>query len=72
MQRKQLIHFIHLQQFSGLTKEELMKYADDPFWVNLRWFMFVLFWAMWVAMLAGAITIIVRAPKCAPPTPRQW
>ncbi|KOB78875.1 putative CD98hc amino acid transporter protein [Operophtera brumata] len=40
-----------------------MKYADDPFWVNLRWFMFVLFWAMWLGMLAGAITIIIKAPN---------
>ncbi|CAH2094294.1 unnamed protein product [Euphydryas editha] len=60
------------KQFSGLTKEELMKYAEDPFWVRLRWFMFVLFWALWLCMLAGAIAIIVRAPKCAPPTPRTW
>ncbi|XP_026725767.1 neutral and basic amino acid transport protein rBAT isoform X2 [Trichoplusia ni] len=59
-------------QFSGLTKEELLKYADDPFWVNLRWGMFVLFWAMWLCMLAGAITIIIRAPKCAAPEPKNW
>ncbi|KAM3958101.1 CD98 heavy chain [Aphomia sociella] len=60
------------RQFSGLTKEELLKYADDPFWVRLRWFMFVLFWALWLCMLAGAIAIIVKAPKCAPPTPKTW
>lgn len=58
--------------FTGLTKEELMKYADDPLWVNVRWFMFVLFWASWLCMLAGAITIIVMAPKCAAPTRRSW
>ncbi|KAJ8713826.1 hypothetical protein PYW08_007446 [Mythimna loreyi] len=60
------------RQFSGLTKEELLKYAEDPFWVNLRWAMFILFWAMWLCMLAGAITIIVRAPKCAAPEPKTW
>ncbi|CAK1583342.1 unnamed protein product [Parnassius mnemosyne] len=60
------------RQFSGLTKEELMKYADDPFWVRLRWFMFIMFWALWLCMLAGAIAIIVRAPKCAPPPPKTW
>lgn len=60
------------RQFSGLTKEELLKYADDPFWVRLRWFMFVLFWALWLCMLAGAIAIIIKAPKCAPPTPKTW
>ncbi|XP_052744049.1 uncharacterized protein LOC112056937 isoform X2 [Bicyclus anynana] len=60
------------KKFSGLTKEELMKYAEDPFWVRLRWFMFALFWALWLCMLAGAIIIIVQAPKCAAPPPRTW
>ncbi|CAH2266057.1 uncharacterized protein LOC120631977 isoform X1 [Pararge aegeria] len=60
------------RQFSGLSKEELLKYAEDPFWVRLRWVMFALFWAMWLCMLGGAIIIIVRAPKCSPPTPRTW
>jgi phage shock protein PspC (stress-responsive transcriptional regulator) len=51
-------------KFVGLGKEELMKYANDPFWVRLRWILFILFWLLWVAMLAGAIVIIVLAPKC--------
>lgn len=55
-----------------MTKEELMKYANDPFWVKLRWLLFILFWAMWIAMLVGAIAIIVYAPKCAAPTPLVW
>ncbi|XP_013147696.1 PREDICTED: 4F2 cell-surface antigen heavy chain [Papilio polytes] len=59
------------RQFTGLTKEELMKYAEDPFWVRLRWFMFILFWSLWLCMLAAAIAIIVRAPKCTAP-PKIW
>ncbi|CRK91646.1 CLUMA_CG005296, isoform A [Clunio marinus] len=58
--------------FTGMTKEELMKYANDPFWVRLRWILFIFFWALWIAMLAGAISIIVFAPKCAAPTPLVW
>ena len=23
--------------FVGLTKDQLMQYADDPFWVGFRW-----------------------------------
>ncbi|XP_013171043.1 PREDICTED: uncharacterized protein LOC106120286 isoform X1 [Papilio xuthus] len=60
------------RQFTGLTKEELMKYAEDPFWVRLRWFMFILFWSLWLCMLAAAIAIILQAPKCAPPPPKTW
>ncbi|XP_077300428.1 CD98 heavy chain isoform X2 [Arctopsyche grandis] len=60
------------QAFTGLTKEELMKYCNDPFWVRLRWAMFILFWLVWFGMLAGAIFIIVGAPKCAPPPPKTW
>lgn len=60
------------QSFVGLTKEELMRYANDPFWVRLRWFLFVTFWLLWAAMLVGAILIIYAAPKCDPPPPRTW
>ncbi|XP_032595910.1 uncharacterized protein LOC6567976 isoform X1 [Drosophila grimshawi] len=58
--------------FTGMSKEELLKYANDPFWVRLRWIFFVGFWAIWVAMLVGAILIIVGAPKCAAPQPLPW
>ncbi|XP_058820830.1 neutral and basic amino acid transport protein rBAT [Topomyia yanbarensis] len=60
------------QTFSGMTKEELMKFANDPFWIRLRWFLFVLFWGLWIAMLAGAIYIIMDAPKCAAPVALKW
>lgn len=49
-----------------------MKYANDPFWVRLRWVFFVTFWLVWLAMLGGAIWIIVMSPKCAAPTPHKW
>lgn len=49
-----------------------MKYANDPFWVRLRWIFFVLFWTLWIAMLAGAILIIMKAPKCSKPVPLSW
>ena len=52
--------------FAGMGREELMKYANDPFWVRLRWILFVLFWVGWLAMLVGAIIIVVMAPKCPP------
>jgi len=58
--------------FQGLTKEELMKYATDPFWVRLRWALFLLFWAVWLAMLVASVVIIVYAPKCPSPEPKEW
>lgn len=59
------------EALSGMSKEELMKFANDPFWVRLRWALFILFWLLWAAMLAGAITIIVLAPKCSGPEPKK-
>ncbi|KYN34075.1 Maltase 1 [Trachymyrmex septentrionalis] len=56
---------------SGMGKEELMKFANDPFWVRLRWALFITFWLIWAAMLAGAIAIIVVAPKCSAPEPKK-
>jgi len=58
--------------FQGLTKEELMKFANDPFWVRLRWALFILFWVIWVAMLVASVVIIVYAPKCPSPEPKSW
>ena len=60
------------EAFQGLTKEELMKYANDPFWVRLRWVLFILFWFIWIAMLVASIVIIIYAPKCPSPEPKQW
>jgi len=51
--------------FVGMGKEELMKYANNPYWVKMRWSLFIMFWVLWFAMLAGAIAIIILAPKCA-------
>ncbi|XP_050406195.1 maltase A1 [Patella vulgata] len=58
--------------FTGLGKDDLMKYATDPFWVRLRWILFILFWVGWVAMLAAAIVIIVLAPRCPHRPDLKW
>ncbi|XP_055907711.1 uncharacterized protein LOC129942689 isoform X2 [Eupeodes corollae] len=58
--------------FTGMSKDELMKYANDPFWVRIRWIFFILFWLTWVGMLVLSILIIVNAPKCSAPTPLKW
>lgn len=55
-----------------MGKEELMKFANDPFWVKVRWFLFIAFWLLWVTMLAGAAAIVIMAPKCAAPKSKKW
>ena len=59
-------------EFVGLKKEELMKYATDPYWVKVRIILLVLFALCWFAMLAAAIAIIVIAPKCPPQPNLDW
>lgn len=41
-------------------------------WVRTRWVLLVLFWLGWVGMLAGAIVIIVQAPRCKPLPKMNW
>lgn len=55
-----------------MGKEELMKYANDPFWVRLRMSLFILFWVVWVAMLVGSVVIIFMAPRCPPAPQLDW
>lgn len=59
-------------EFTGLGKDELMEYSKDPFWVRLRWILFILFWVGWLAMLVSAIVIIVLAPRCAERPDLKW
>ncbi|MED6286959.1 hypothetical protein CHARACLAT_011512 [Characodon lateralis] len=58
--------------FTGLSKDELMKVAGTPGWVRTRWVLLVLFWLGWIGMLAGAIVIIVQAPRCKPIPEMNW
>jgi len=60
------------QEFIGLTKEELLQYADDPYWKKVRWVLLICFWVAWVGMLVAAIVIIVLAPKCPPRPKLDW
>jgi hypothetical protein len=58
--------------FTGLSKSEVLKYATDPKWVKIRWFIFAIFWILWLAMLVTAVLLIVFSPKC-PYRPRlDW
>ncbi|XP_051564720.1 4F2 cell-surface antigen heavy chain-like [Myxocyprinus asiaticus] len=59
-------------KFTGLSKEELMKVAGTAGWVRTRWILLVLFWLGWVGMLAGAVVIIVQAPRCKPIPEMNW
>uniref|UniRef100_A0A3B3SN55 Zgc:158423 n=1 Tax=Paramormyrops kingsleyae TaxID=1676925 RepID=A0A3B3SN55_9TELE len=59
-------------KFTGLSKEELMKVAGTPGWVRTRWVLLILFWIGWIGMLAGAIVIIVKAPRCKSLPEMNW
>ena len=48
----------------GLTKDELMKYANEPFWIRLRNILFASFWIIWVSILIAAIGYVVQSPGC--------
>jgi len=58
--------------FTGLGKEELMRYADDPFWKKVRLVLFIICWVGWIAMLAATIIIIVLAPRCPYRPDQKW
>ncbi|XP_077180446.1 amino acid transporter heavy chain SLC3A2 isoform X2 [Paroedura picta] len=59
-------------KFTGLSKEELLQVAGTPGWVRTRWALLILFWLGWLGMLAGAIVIIVQAPRCKDLPQQDW
>lgn len=58
--------------FAGMSKDELLKYVNDPFWRRIRTILFISFWLIWVMMFIAAIAIIVMAPRCEAPERRKW
>ncbi|XP_049918253.1 solute carrier family 3 member 2b [Epinephelus moara] len=58
--------------FTGLSKEELLRVAGTPGWVRTRWALLVVFWLGWLGMLAGAVLIILRAPRCRDLPETNW
>ncbi len=60
------------KKFAGLSKEEVLRFSDDPAWVKLRWLLFIIFWLVWFSLLSAVIVIVAVTPKC-PPRPRlDW
>ena len=59
-------------KFSGLSKAELMAFADDPYWVKIRSVFLIIFWVMWFGMLLTAILIIVFTPGCPKEPEMTW
>ncbi|CAL8283234.1 unnamed protein product [Lota lota] len=59
-------------KFTGLSKEELLRVAGTPGWVRTRCALLALFWLGWLGMLAGAVLIILQAPRCRPPPAVSW
>jgi hypothetical protein len=42
----------------GLSKTELMVYANDPTWKKIRMGVFILFWLVWLGLLGASIAIV--------------
>lgn len=59
-------------KFTGLSKDELLRVAGTPGWVRTRWTLLILFWLGWLGMLAGAVAIIVQAPRCKELPEMNW
>lgn len=59
-------------KFTGLSKEQLLQVAGTPGWVRTRWALLILFWLGWLGMLAGAVVIIVQAPRCKELPKQDW
>ncbi|KAM6970729.1 solute carrier family 3 member 2b [Aplochiton taeniatus] len=59
-------------KFTGLSKDELLRVAGTPGWVRTRWALLILFWLGWLGMLAGAVAIIIQAPRCKDLPEMNW
>uniref|UniRef100_A0A915HN53 alpha-glucosidase n=1 Tax=Romanomermis culicivorax TaxID=13658 RepID=A0A915HN53_ROMCU len=66
------VDFKSSSKYVGLTKEELERYVDDPYWKKMRYFCLGLFWLAWIGMFVAAIAIVISSPKCPPKPQLKW
>ncbi|KAF6106288.1 hypothetical protein HJG60_017563 [Phyllostomus discolor] len=59
-------------KFTGLSKQELLKVANNPGWVRTRWALLLVLCVGWLGMLAQAVVIIMRAPPCRELPEQSW
>ncbi|KAK5868672.1 hypothetical protein PBY51_009666 [Eleginops maclovinus] len=59
------------QQWQPLSKEELELAAGGPGWKKVRFYLVLLFWLAWLAMLAISIAIVTMSPRPVV-TPLKW
>ncbi|CAL8080409.1 unnamed protein product [Calicophoron daubneyi] len=57
-----------------LTREDLIRLdAEEPSWRRIRLGLLILFWVLWIGLLAASVIIIVLSPKCPPkPDMKFW
>lgn len=55
-----------------LTKDELDKFANDPYWWKVRLILVVAFLVGLIAMFVAAIVITVSAPRCPRRPVQKW
>lgn len=70
MKQKITIKYIKI-----ISKHLVLFYFVIPLssrWVRTRWALLVVFWLSWLGMLAGAVVIIVQAPKCKDLPAHNW
>ncbi|TNN54829.1 4F2 cell-surface antigen heavy chain [Liparis tanakae] len=60
------------QRWQPLTKEELELAAGGPHWKKARCYLLLLFWLAWVAMISGAIAVLMTSPRPVAMTLEWW
>lgn len=43
----------------GLSKSEVMAYANDPTWKKVRMGSFIAFWIVWLGLLGASVAIVM-------------
>lgn len=48
----------------GLSKDEVLQYQRDPFWVRLRWLVVILVLFLLISMLVFVVVFVIIHPAC--------
>ncbi|CAH1772622.1 unnamed protein product [Owenia fusiformis] len=58
--------------YAGMPKDDLLRFSQTPFWKRFRIACLVIFWLIWLGLLAAVVALTIVWPRCNSAPSQDW